>query len=62
MDKLLVDTDIVIDLLSKRKEFYEDAQQLFTLSDFKKVKLYVSSLTVANSHYLLSREKRQRKP
>jgi len=58
MDKLLVDTNIVIDLLSKRKEFYEDAQQLFTLSDFKKVKLYVSSLTVANSHYLLSREKR----
>lgn len=57
MDKLLVDTNIVIDLLSKRKLFYEEAQQLFTLSDYKKVKLYVSSLTIANAHYLLSREK-----
>jgi len=25
MDKLLVDTNIVIDLLSKRKKFYEEA-------------------------------------
>lgn len=57
MDKLLVDTNIVIDLLSKRKLFYEEAQQLFTLADYKKVKLYVSSLTIANAHYLLSREK-----
>lgn len=57
MDKLLVDTNIVIDLLSKRKLFFEEAQQLFTLADYKKVKLYVSSLTIANAHYLLSREK-----
>lgn len=57
MDKLLVDTNIVIDLLSKRKEFYEEAQHLFTLSDFNKVKIFVSSLTIANTHYILSREK-----
>ena len=57
MDKLLVDTNIVIDLLSKRKESYEEAQELFTLSDYNKVKLFVSSLTIANTHYLLSREK-----
>jgi predicted nucleic acid-binding protein len=57
MDKLLVDTNIVIDLLSKRKQFYEEAQQLFTLSDYKKVNLFVSSLTITNAHYLLSREK-----
>ncbi len=57
MDKLLADTNIVIDLLSKRKDFYEEAQQLFTLSDFNKVKIFVSSLTVANTHYILSREK-----
>ena len=57
MDKILVDTNIVIDLLSRRKEFYEEAQLLFTLADFNKVKLYISSLTIANAHYLLSREK-----
>ena len=57
MDKLLVDTNIVIDLLSRREEFYGEAQQLFTLSDYNKVKLFVSSLTIANTHFLLSREK-----
>ncbi len=57
MDKLLVDTNIVLDLLSKRKDFYEEAQQLFTLADHKEVKLYISSLTIANTHYLLAREK-----
>ena len=57
MDKLLVDTNIVIDLLSRREEFYAEAQQLFTLSDYNKVKLFVSSLTIANTHFLLSKEK-----
>lgn len=56
MDKLFVDTNIVIDLLSKREGFYQDAQELFTLADNKKVKLFVSSLTFANTHYLLSKQ------
>ena len=57
MNKLLVDTNIVIDLLSKREGFYEDAQALFTFSDYNKVRLFISSLTIANTHYLLLREK-----
>jgi len=55
MDKLFVDTNIVIDLLQKRKEFYEEAQELFTLADKKKVKLFISSLTIANTHFILSK-------
>lgn len=55
MEKLYVDTNIVLDLLQKREAFYVEAQELFTLADKKKVKLYVSSLTIANTHYLLSR-------
>ena len=55
MDKILVDTNIIIDLLAKRIEFYKEAQELFTLSDYKKITLYVSSLTIANAHYLLAR-------
>ena len=54
MDRLLVDTNIVIDLLTKRDKFLTEAQELFTLSDRKEVKLYVSSLTFANTHYILS--------
>lgn len=55
MERLLVDTNIVIDLLSKREEFFHDAQELFTLADNKKVELFVSALTFANTHYLLSK-------
>lgn len=55
MEKLFVDTNIVLDLLQKREEFYKEAQELFTLADKKKVKLFVSSLTIANTYYLLSR-------
>ncbi len=55
MEKLLVDTNIVIDLLSKREEFFQEAQELFTLADNNKVELFVSALTFANIHYLLSK-------
>lgn len=58
MDKLLVDTNIVIDLLSKREEFSREAQELFTLADNKEVELYVSALSFANTHYLLSRHQK----
>jgi len=56
MDKILVDTNIVLDLLAKRKEFISEAQQLFTLSDKNEVDLYVSSLTFANTYYILSQK------
>lgn len=55
MEKLFVDTNIVIDLLQKREGFYKEAQELFTLADQMKVKLYISSLTIANTHFILSR-------
>jgi predicted nucleic acid-binding protein len=53
MKTIFVDTNIVLDLLQKRENFYEDAQKIFTLADTKQVKLYVSALTIANTHYLL---------
>ena len=56
MQNVFIDTNIVIDLLSKRKEFYKPASWLFTLSDNKEVILAISSLTFANTYYLLSKE------
>lgn len=56
MDKIFVDTNIVLDLLTRREEFYREAQDLFTLSDKGKVDLYVSSLTIANTHYILTKQ------
>ena len=53
MTKVFVDTNIVLDLLQKREGFYEAAQQLFTLADAEQVEIYVSALTIANTHYIL---------
>jgi predicted nucleic acid-binding protein len=52
MEKLFVDTNVVIDLLSKRELFYKEAQELFTLAEINnKIMLYVSALTFANTQY-----------
>jgi len=56
MRKLLVDNDIIIDLLAERHPFATDAQQLFTHAEGHRIQLYVSALTFANTHYLLSRQ------
>lgn len=51
MEKVFVDTNIIIDLLAKREPFYKDAQDLFTLSDKKEIQLQISSLSFANAYY-----------
>lgn len=56
MKHLLVDTNIIIDLLAKRKDSYQEAQELFTLADENEVRLYISSLTFANTHHVLTKE------
>jgi len=55
MKKLLIETNIIIDLLSKRKGVYDDVAQLFSKADQDKLKLTISSLTFANTNYILSK-------
>jgi predicted nucleic acid-binding protein len=53
MKKLLIDTNIVIDLLAKREPHYAGSAALFSLADKKQIRLSVSSLTFANTNYIL---------
>lgn len=57
MRKIFIDTNIVIDLLSRREPFYNEAASLFSLADKKDIELSVSSLTIANTNYTLLRQK-----
>lgn len=57
MSRLLIDTNIVIDLLSKRDKFYDEAADLFSRADKKELQLTISSLTFANTNYILSKLK-----
>ncbi len=56
MKKLFVDTNIVIDLLSRREPFFQESATLFSLADKKEIELTVSSLTIANTSYVLLRQ------
>ena len=53
MRRILIDTNIILDLLAKRKDFYQDSTRIFSLADSNKVKLFISTLSIANAHYIL---------
>ena len=59
MEKVFVDTNIIIDLLAKREPFYKDAQDLFTLSDKKEIHLCISSLSFANAYYSIAKHHKE---
>lgn len=56
MEKVFVDSDIVLDLLTGRAPHHLSAAALFSLAEKGKVKVCISSLTFANVHYVLSRQ------
>lgn len=53
--RLFIDTNIMLDLLSKREPFYQFAGQLATLADERQVIMIVSPLSFATINYLLSK-------
>lgn len=53
MKNLLIDTNVILDLLAKRENFYKDAIQIFSLADTNQVVLKVSALSFANVYYIL---------
>lgn len=57
MSKILIDTNIVIDLLSKREKFYNEAADLFSRADKNQLELTISALTFANTNYILTKLK-----
>lgn len=56
MDKVFVDSDIILDLLSARQPHYQPAAELFTLADEGSINIFVSSLSFSNVNYILSRQ------
>jgi predicted nucleic acid-binding protein len=56
MRKIFLDTNIILDLLAYRMPFYTDAAELFSLADKKKLTLSISSLCLADVHYILAKQ------
>lgn len=51
--RVLVDTDVILDLLLERQPFFPAATRLFQAFEEKKLDGYVSSLAYANLFYVL---------
>lgn len=56
MKNLFLDTNIILDLLAYRTPFYTEAAKLFSLADKNKIRLSISSLCIADAHYILSKQ------
>ena len=55
MQRIFLDTNIVIDFLGEREGFYEPAAKIMTLADHKKIKVFTSPLSISNTYHLLSK-------
>ena len=56
MNKLFVDTDVILDLLARRLPHFHFSAVLFTLAEMKKFELYTSPLIFANTFYILQKQ------
>jgi predicted nucleic acid-binding protein len=54
---ILFDTNIILDLALKRKDFFEDAFNLFKLIDQSKINGLVTASTLTDIYYVSKREK-----
>lgn len=55
MQRIFVDTDILLDLLAEREPFYEFSARLFSQADRNSIEIVVSSLSFGTLNYLLSK-------
>lgn len=53
MDYVLLDTDVILDFFFDRKPFSENAAQILSLCESKKVKGFVTPVICNNTYYLL---------
>ena len=54
--KVLIDTNIMLDVLCKRPDFYEDSAKIFKLCEVKGISGVISALSILNIMYILRKE------
>lgn len=60
LNKDINDSNIILDVLAKRKPFYDEAAQLFTLLDRGELQGFTSPIIFAILHSLLSKKSFQK--
>lgn len=54
--KVLIDTNIILDVLCNRSEFVENSAKIFKLCEVKKIDGYISALSIPNIVYIMRKE------
>lgn len=54
--KVLIDTNILLDVLCNRSEFAEASAKVFKLCEVKKIDGYISALSIPNIVYIMRKE------
>ncbi len=55
MDKILIDTDVILDLFFDRQPFAEYATELFLLCENKEIQGFITPVILSNVYYLLKK-------
>ena len=55
--KIFLDTNVILDVLTKREPFYIDSSKILTFVNEKIVSGYISAITVNNVYYILRKLK-----
>ena len=53
MQKVLIDTDVILDFFFDRKPFSDNAAQILALCELNKITGFVTSVIISNVYYLL---------
>lgn len=53
MNKIFIDSDVVIDFLVDREPFANNSSIIFGLADNKEIEIWASALCVSNVHYVI---------
>ncbi len=56
MEKVFVDTNIILDWLSQRKPFFIFAKQLFLKGENKEIKILISTMSFISTEYILRKQ------
>jgi len=53
MQKVLIDTDVILDFFFDRKPYSDNAAQILALCESKEIKGFITSVIISNVYYLL---------
>jgi len=56
MKNIFIDTNIILDILSERHPYYDSASALVSKGDYRKIKIYASSVSLVTVDYIITKD------